>query len=91
MAKIVRNIVYTRMVYGRSYGTSRFGLNSKEIKFDTKTFKKDMKLYIFQSRKIAGLHATWKPCLDVKYNLCCNAIPPSQYFYRTRTNMKQHQ
>ena len=77
MAKIVRNIVYTRMVYGRPYGTSRSGLNRKEIKFDTKIFKKDVKLYIFQSRKIAELHATWKPCLDVKYNLCCNAIQPS--------------
>ena len=77
MAKIVRNIVYTRMVYGRSYGTSRSGLNRKEIKFDTKIFKKDVKLYIFQSRKIAELHATWKPCLDVKYNLCCNAFQPS--------------
>ena len=77
MNKIARNIVYTRMVYGSSYGTNRVCSNRKEIKFDTTNFKKDMKLYIFQSRKIAGLQATWKPCRDVKYKLCCNAIQPS--------------
>ena len=34
MNKIARNIVYTRMVYGSSYGTNRVCSNRKEIKFE---------------------------------------------------------